>query len=126
MSFCAPPGMPFSAPPDCFQMPLSPQSYSAGRPAFQMLLCLDILFFSRKQVIGEKLLLHILKAKPCHSVGKPLSRNPLLAEQKDRFFYNSENFFFASSLSVNTLSRYLPCATFLPQRPPIYTRYPFV
>ena len=29
-----------------------------------------------------------------------------------------------SSLSVNTFSRYLPRATFLPQRPPIYTRYP--
>ena len=80
-----------------------------------MLLCLDILFLSRKQVVGEKLLLHILKAKPCHSIGKPLSRNPLLAEQKDRFFYNSENFFFVRKYFI-----------LLPQRPPMYTRYPFV
>ena len=78
--------------------------FLAGSSALQMFLSFQIFILSRKQIIAQKLLLNIFESEPCNSIGKSLTCDSLLAEQQDCFSTISST----SSLSVNTLSRYLP------------------
>ena len=78
-----------------------------------MLLRLDILFLSRKQIVSKELLLHVLESDPCDSICETLPCDPLLAEQKDRFLNNREHFVLVGKyfIEISSLRHFLAPAS---------------
>ena len=78
-----------------------------------MFLRFQIVIFSRQQIILKELFLHVFKSESRHSIGKSLTCDPLLAEQKDCFFNDSKDFFFICKyfIQISSLSYFLAPAS---------------
>ena len=78
-----------------------------------MFLRFQIVIFSRQQIILKELFLHVFKSESRHSIGKSLTCDPLLAEQKDCFFNDSKDFFFICKyfIQISSLSYFLSPAS---------------
>lgn len=69
-----------------------------------MLLRLNIFFLPRKQIIGKKLLLYVLKSEPCYGIGEALAGDALFTEEKDGLFNDVEDLFFAGEDGIEIVS----------------------
>ena len=58
-----------------------------------MLLRGDVLRFALEQIVGEQLLLYILKAQTRNRIGKTFAGHSLLTEQKDCLLYDIQHLF---------------------------------